>query len=116
MPDKIIPQPPTPSGDDKLALSEFEAIGRGRNLEKEEAESNFDRNKLTKSILAWVIRGLVVIAGIALASGLFVWVYHLLAPDCYRWLSDERISEIQDLVTSALLGMVASEYARRLFH
>ncbi|GAB1260790.1 hypothetical protein [Aurantivibrio plasticivorans] len=110
-----IPAPTPPKKLDKIAEKENKALQQGRDLEAERAEHDHDRNEITKSCLAWVIRVLIIVAGIALISGLFIWAWHLLMPSCWRWLNTSEIGEIQKLVTSALLGMVASEYARRLF-
>lgn len=110
------PAPPKENGSDEMAAKEFEAFNSGRNLEQERLEDDHDQKKVTRQVLAWVIRILIVAAGLALIAGLSIWAYHLLAPPCWRWLSSDEINQIQHLVTSALLGMVASEYARRLFN
>ena len=112
---KIQPVSPPLKESDELAIKEKNALNKGRDIDKERAEQDFDLKQGTKRLLAHAIRILIVVLGLALTSGIFVWAIHLLVPESYRWLSDEEINELQRLMTSALLGMVASEYAGRLF-
>ena len=113
----VFPKIPTPrlpaETPDYKAKKEFHLLEKDRDLDQERKEGDHDRNELTKHWLAWVIRAMIVVAGIALIGGIGIWAWHLLTP--WRWLTPVEISDLQKLVTSALLGMVASEYARRLF-
>lgn len=116
MADIKIPAPSDDPTPDKKAKEEEKDLETGRNLDQEAAEGKHDRDEITKKVLSIMICLLIFVAGLALMTGLFSWAWHLVMPSEIRWLCPHEVDEIQKLATSALLGMVASEYARRLFN
>lgn len=111
-----IPSPLRSKEDDSLALEEEKRLKKDRDLEKEEAEQDFDLKQSAKTVLVGTIILLIFILGLALAAGIIVWVAHILIPQDYRWLLPEEIDRLQQLMTSALLGMLVSAYGRRLLN
>jgi hypothetical protein len=44
---------------------------------------------------------------------LVVWLWHLLAPDSYRWLSADQISHLQALLFSGAISALATAIATK---
>lgn len=53
------------------------------------------------------IFALIFFAGIGVAM-IFVYVYHLLMPDSWRWLTPEEVAAIKDLALSIMTGVSVS--------
>lgn len=44
-----------------------------------------------------------------------VWLWHMAAPPCWRWLSGEDVSHLQSIMTAGLLvGVIGNHFKKRM--
>lgn len=114
---KEIPAPaPEPSGgDDDLAHEEREFLGA-----KPEPPDLLEAQRLhlldTIEIRRAFMRGLRYVAYVLPFLGfitLAVWLWHLLAPETWRWLTKEGIEHLQALLFSGAISALATAIATK---
>nr|WP_321484271.1 hypothetical protein [uncultured Cohaesibacter sp.] len=92
-------------------------------LAKEEEKNWDDEDKLkgqkAQNTLQWLkVYGVIVVAltvlfSIIFISGMVIWAWHYLAPDCWGWLTSEQLSKVQSVIFSGSLGGIVSFIAQR---
>ena len=112
-PHKEVRPIPPPTADDSIANKEQKAFESGDSYEKESRRKDFLRSENLKDILHWLVIGGVIIMGLLLISGIVIWALHVLLPVHKHWLTPEQISEIQKIMSSALLALVISDYSKK---
>lgn len=112
---KKIPRPSPPGEGDDLAERESQALSNERDLEKEATERDHDRQQQLKDYLLAIIKIGIFVIAMLLILGVVIWGYHLITPQSWHWLTENQLVEIQKLMTSALLAIVISDYAKKYF-
>ncbi len=102
-----------PATEDSVANKEEKVFEVGDSYEKEFKIRDYLRAENLRNILHWLVVGGVVITGLLLISGIVIWALHVLLPVHWHWLTPEQISEIQKIMSSALLAMVISDYSKK---
>lgn len=71
-----------------------------------------NRVKFLKTV-GWIAPAMVIIFSVIFTSGFIAWIWHYLTPDCWQWLSKEKLSKIQSVIFSGALGAIVSGYIRK---
>ena len=111
---KEIPPPPRGSdknqlgwADDSLARKEEKLWPKEGSLRGQER-----RNQLWfLKTLGFIIPCLMVIFFLIFASSLIAWAIHQLVPECWTWMSERQLSNVQSVIFSGTLGAIVSAYA-----
>ncbi len=99
--------PPLPkSGDEPLATADAEKERR----ELESVESQHSRDQRTRKVVGWGMDAIIIMILLVVASALGCLGWHMLAPENWRWLSDDDISDIKSFMLSGALVSVAMNY------
>ncbi|MBB4285754.1 hypothetical protein [Roseospira goensis] len=56
----------------------------------------------------WAVVALTAIIAAVFGAAIVVWAVHHLAPESWRWLTEQQLSKIQSLVFSGTLGAIVS--------
>lgn len=90
------------------------SLGRGlpaRDLRREADESDHDRNERFKGHFDRIgVAGLYVTAIAVFLAALF-WFWHLVTP--WKFLTDEQLAHLQNLLTGGILVSVATSYMKK---
>ncbi|HKR91371.1 hypothetical protein [Novosphingobium sp.] len=100
------------------AWAEMELLSQNstpEELEQDAVRREHDRNQrfrhhfeLIAIIALWLTAGFVVAIGA-------VWLWHMAAPLCWRWLSSEDVSHLQSIMTAGLLvGVIGNHFKKRM--
>lgn len=98
-----------------MAVQESQALGNARDLDKEAVERDHDRQQNLKDLLLRIIKIGIIVVAVLLIVGVIIWGYHLVMPSKWRWLTEDELGEIQKLMSSALLAVLVSDYAKKYF-
>lgn len=98
------------------ALLEARQLSSGRSakeLEQEAAENEHGRTESFRDLFDKLVRigMMLAFAGIIFTGG--VWVWHLIAPTSWQWLTDSELDRIQNLVTGGVLAVVVGDHFKR---
>ncbi len=105
-----------PTGDDTIAVEEFEVFSDKNSREKESKRKAHQRGESIKDILHICAQfALTIVAGL-LIIGVIIWAWHILTPLYLQWLTMDQINEIQKIMSGALLAIVVSDYAKKYFN
>jgi hypothetical protein len=109
-----IPQPSLSVQSDQAAENEARLFENG-DYDKIATRNKHRRDERVKwhmGLVAILLFWLVVIAIIFIG---FSWLWSILAPASWQYLSDVQLSEARTILTSALLVKVISEFTKRNF-
>jgi hypothetical protein len=90
----------------ELARRESDAITSGKDLQAESDKNQHGRREAARDLVGKVFNIGVVIAGAWLIAIVTIWAYHLVAPDSAVWLSEERLQDIKQILTSVAAGVI----------
>lgn len=96
-------EPPEPGGDPK---AEYEAIAIARGELRRDEALRSHLHHCSVILLYFGVIVLLVCAG--------VWLYHLLTPIPWHFLTTDQRSQLQNLLISALGSSVVTDYGRRM--
>jgi hypothetical protein len=112
-----IPAPPPPEGDgeDELAREENEFVDERPDAPELVAARRghlLDVIAIRRAFMSGVriIAYIVPFLGLAM---ILVWLWHLLLPPSYRWLSDAEINHLQSLLFSGAISALATAIATK---
>jgi hypothetical protein len=109
-----IPPPHSNSDSRDRALAEESAIAKGR-LEREAARSEHERSETLRDQIHYAAVGGFWCAATVCLFGFVVWALHLLGPEAWHFLSPERISKIESIVTTgSVITLIATYFRHRL--
>lgn len=120
---KDIPKP-SPAEEEALSgsessdasLKEAKQLSSGRSaaeLEKDAAEREHNRVQDFRDLFDALVQiGMLIAFGGIMIMGA-VWVWHLVAPVCWQWMSEQQIDHIQSLVTGGVLAVVVGDHFKR---
>lgn len=94
-------------------IFEPEMLPQNSNLSNREQRELFDRHE--NKTFHWVKIALIIIFGFYIVVLSAVVLFHLLAPVCWRWLSDGEVASLEKMfvtgIGAALLGKFGSKLA-----
>ncbi len=101
---------PPPDGD-AIAVKESEAFEdnyaeESKRKAHQRAESIKDKLHICAQIALTIVAGLLII-------GIIIWAWHILMPLHWQWMTMDQINETQKIMSSALLAIVVSDYAKK---
>ena len=102
-----------PMDADPRADAEKEAFDSSSDYEKESRKKEHQRGEKLRDTLHKLVVVGVIIMGVLLIFGILVWAWHVLVTDNWHWLSTEQMREIQQIMSSVLLALVVSDYAKK---
>jgi hypothetical protein len=98
------------------AVAEAAALAGGYDLSNRQALNRFSKlmrdNRLDGAIHGVVVSG-VVIVGVAGAIMFGTIVWHVTAPDSWRFLSEKEVGDLQKFLFSGLMGSALTFFAKR---
>jgi hypothetical protein len=96
----------------KKALAEEESLSQNatpEELKNDADRREHDRNQRFRHHFELIAIGALYVAALAIASVGGVWLWHMAAPLCWRWLGGEDVSHLQSIMTAGLLvGVIGS--------
>lgn len=105
-------QPPSVNGGSETAAAERRAF-ESKDLDSDGKEKEHGRHQrfqesanLVALVLLWVVAALTF-------AGMMIYVYHLAAPPCWRWLDDTSLDKIRTLLTGVLFSSAMSGYVNK---
>jgi hypothetical protein len=100
----------------KAALKEAKQLSSGRTLQEleedakraEHARDQGFRDLFEKLVKAGMLGafGAVMLMGAA-------WIWHLITPENWQWLSEQQIDHIQGMVTGGVIAVVVGDHFKR---
>lgn len=98
---------------DSLAKREAVAIAGNEDLDADGKKKEHGRHQRFQEhankvalLLLWVVAGFTFI-------GMGIYVWHLIMPDCWKWLSDKSLDSIRTLLTGVLFSSAMSGYVNK---
>lgn len=73
---------------------------------KNDSFNTFRRDKALYSVSIVVIWSIFLVTALLL----LVWLWHLLAPATWQWLTEEQSKDLSGLITTGILGGVIGKY------
>ena len=89
-----------------LGLSEHEIARRAAASEHRRNENFRDHFERIAIIALWLTAVLLFVVG-------FTWLYHLLMPERWHWLSADQVLKLQNIVTGGVLAGVAGNHIKK---
>ena len=84
-------------------------------LEQDAKKKAHHRREKFRDQLQNYIYVLLALFVMLLVIFVFIWGWHLLTPSSWHWLTDEQLFKLQGIMSSGLLAVFVSDYARRHF-
>ena len=107
-----VPLDQIPSSDD---ASKMEAAGfDNASLEKDAKRRSHNRREGSKDHVYYAGLFLLWLIVVVVFLGITLWGYHLLTPASIHFLDNEQIDRLENLVASAAVATLVSEYLRKL--
>lgn len=83
-------------------------------LENETRILDHSRSEGIKNAVHSVAVVLIASAGIVLLLMMASWTYHVLTPESWHYLSPRQFEELKNMLFSASMALVVSEYAKKM--
>lgn len=112
-----VPPPPPANGgaDDSFARKEADFLSRkGESLTSWAAANKIRRDEFLRHCFFYGVSVLIILAAVLFGSTLCIWVWHLVAPDKWRWLSASELEKVQVLVFSGAASSLATVLGKRI--
>lgn len=100
------------------AYAEYEALTRNASPEDLQKDADFrehGRNQRFRHQFELIAICALWIAAAAIAGVGGVWLWHMAAPDRWRWLKSDDVSHLQSIMTAGLLvGVIGNHFKKRM--
>jgi len=100
------------------AWAEAEFLSRNASpeeLERDAARREHDRNQRFRHHFERIAIIALYAAAAAITAVGAIWLWHMSAPPCWRWLSGEDVSHLQSIMTAGLLvGVIGNHFKKRM--
>lgn len=103
---------------DSLAEDEAKAFGSQRSFEellREGRKRAYIRSESVRDLFGWLVKGFILLAAAILAWAVVVWAWHLLMPECRRFLAPEQVDRVQALLFSGSISALITALGRDYF-
>lgn len=97
---------------DEIAISESAKMASDT-LDADGKEQEHNRHQKFRNHVNWAVLVIFWALAIGVALGMLVFVFHLLAPQPWHWLSDAQLDKLQTLLGAALLSSALTQYANK---
>lgn len=104
---------PDPDDGDSLATSEAVAMAGNKDLENDGKKNEHDRHQRFQNHANWVALGLLWCVAAFTLIGMTIYIFHLLAPEAWRWLDTDALDKIRTLLTGVLFSSAISGYVNK---
>lgn len=98
---------------DALAKNEAAAIASNEDLEADGKKKEHSRHQRFQNHANHVAMGLLWTVAVFTLLGICVYVFHLLAPATWRWLSPDALSDVRTLLTGVLFSSAMTGYVNK---
>lgn len=102
----------------KKALAEEESLSQNatpEELQKDADRREHHRNQRFRHHFELIAIGALYVAALAVTGVGAVWLWHMSAPPCWRWLNSEDVSHLQSIMTAGLLvGVIGNHFKKRI--
>ena len=101
---------------DDQSNKELQQLSSGKaldDLRNEALKAEHKRSERFRNLFEVLMCAAVVIAFVGVAAFGFVWLWHMLAPNRYHWLTDTQVEHIQTIFTGGVLAGLLSDHLRR---
>lgn len=115
LPRKKVKHIEPPADDDSIADKESQAF-EADSYDKESKRKAHQRGESLKDTLHNFVQVGVIVVACLLIIGVVIWAWHVLMPSYWHWLTIAQINEMQKIMSSALLAVVVSDYAKKYFN
>lgn len=100
------------------AVAEEESLSQKatpEELQKDADRREHDRNQQFRHHFELIAIGALYIGATAITGVGGVWLWHMAAPQSWRWLAGEDISHLQSIMTAGLLvGVIGNHFKKRV--
>jgi len=100
----------------KAALLEAKQLSSGRSseqLKKDAEEREHDRVQRFRDHFEKLVKLGMDGAFLAILVMGAVWVWHLITPETWQWMSEQQIDRIQGMVTGGVIAVVVGDHFKR---
>ena len=97
----------------ELAGKNVEPDKRAKEGDEQYAKNQKDRDDREKSVFHKAFVFFIILGAGLVAASVVVFMWHLLAPEKWHWLTDEQIDRINTFVFGSAAGGLLKTYARR---
>lgn len=98
---------------DNLAKNEAAAIASNEDMEADGKKKEHGRHQRFQDHANSVAMGLLWTVAVFTLIGISVYVFHLLAPECWRWLTPDALGDIRTLLTGVLFSSAMTGYVNK---
>jgi hypothetical protein len=111
---QVPPYPPPDGTEDsrRRASEEKEAFDEQRLILEAKQGDHFRRERLRNHFSHAAVLCIWCVAS-AMMMGFFIWVFHLVAPEAWQFLSAERISKLESIVTTGSVATLIAQYIKK---
>jgi hypothetical protein len=110
-----IPTPVLPDKADERANKEALAFQSGENLESEAKANQHERSERLKNNISQALIVLFWLAILAFLAITVSWLYHLLIPPSYHYLSEAQLDKIQTVITAIVFSSAVRAIGREYY-
>lgn len=100
------------------AIAEEESLTQNATpaeLKRDADRREHDRNQRFRHHFELIAIVALWVAAFAITCVGGVWLWHMAAPPCWRWLSSEDVSHLQSIMTAGLLvGVIGNHFKKRM--
>ncbi|MBN9555722.1 MAG: hypothetical protein J0H61_13805 [Alphaproteobacteria bacterium] len=99
-----------------IALLEAQQLSSGRSseeLKKDAEQREHDRNQRFRDHFERLVTLGMNAAFIAIMAMGAVWVWHLITPESWQWMTEQQIEHIQGMVTGGVIAVVVGDHFKR---
>jgi len=107
-------RPPEEYVGDADARAEADAFDTAK-LDEESRKKDHQRGESLKLWLHWLTLLGISVMAFLLLMGVVIWALHALAPDNWHWLSTPQRDRLREIMSSALLAIVVTDYKNKVF-
>jgi hypothetical protein len=100
----------------KAAFKEARQLSSGRSLEELEDDAKrreHARNQGFRDLFEIIVKAGMLGAFVAIMLMGAVWVWHLITPHCWQWMTEQQIDHIQGMVTGGVIAVVVGDHFKR---
>ena len=104
------------SGQRDTALLEAKQLSSGRStdeLKKDAEQREHYRNQRFRDRFETLVMWGMNAAFVAILAMGAVWVWHLITPENWQWLTEQQIDHIQGMVTGGVIAVVVGDHFKR---